>query len=126
MMKFTKKWDVDPINIYNELDQILNQGYVVCLHGDLAAGKTTFVLNYLKHLGFSNLNGSPTFSIINQYANNTTKIYHIDAYRTSNEDYDVEECILDEEATTFLEWPSKVDLILEQIKEDKIINIYFE
>jgi tRNA threonylcarbamoyladenosine biosynthesis protein TsaE len=54
---------------------------VFTLEGNLGAGKTTFVQQICKILGVENKVQSPTFSIINEYNYNDSKIYHMDLYR---------------------------------------------
>ncbi len=50
---------------------------IVILRGDLASGKTTFVKNYVKSLGFDDSVTSPTFSIQSVYSN---RVFHYDVY----------------------------------------------
>ena len=62
---------------------------VLCLHGDLGAGKTTLVQHIAKHLGVSQHMQSPTFTILKNYPcqeNSTWKnLIHIDAYRINHD-----------------------------------------
>ena len=53
-------------------------GGVVLLSGPMGAGKTTLVGEMMKILCPGVISSSPTFTIINQYADN---IYHADLYR---------------------------------------------
>ena len=55
-------------------------GTVLCLHGDLGAGKTCFVQGLAKALGIRRPVGSPTFTLINEYKA-TKPLAHIDLYR---------------------------------------------
>ena len=55
-----------------------SNGGVVYLHGGMGAGKTTLVGAIVKILCPTAMTSSPTFTIINQYAEN---IYHADLYR---------------------------------------------
>ncbi len=57
---------------------------VVALHGDLGAGKTTFVQVLGKMLGVSEQITSPTFTIMKGYETTDetfTRLIHMDAYR---------------------------------------------
>jgi len=56
---------------------------IICLSGDLGAGKTTFAQGILKGLKVAGPYTSPTFVIMKKYENN---IYHLDAYRVSADD----------------------------------------
>ena len=55
-------------------------GTVLCLHGDLGAGKTCFVQGLAKALGVRRPVGSPTFTLINEYRG-AKSLAHIDLYR---------------------------------------------
>ncbi|MFZ2890571.1 tRNA (adenosine(37)-N6)-threonylcarbamoyltransferase complex ATPase subunit type 1 TsaE [Sulfuricurvum sp.] len=57
--------------------ELLPQGGVVILQGDLASGKTTFTQAYARYLGMSDAVTSPTFSLQHQYGE---KLYHYDLY----------------------------------------------
>ena len=56
-------------------------GDVICLNGDLGAGKTTFTKFFAKELVIDEIVNSPTFNIIKCYFNKNINLYHIDAYR---------------------------------------------
>lgn len=58
----------------------LPTGAVVCLHGDLGAGKTCFVQGLARAIGVRRPVGSPTFTLINEYRG-TRGLAHIDLYR---------------------------------------------
>ena len=63
------------------LDAVKNHN-VVALHGEMGAGKTTFVHAVCDELGVQDAVGSPTFSIINEYTTAAGKtIHHLDLYR---------------------------------------------
>ena len=70
------------INEYR-LDGELNAPIIIPLLGDLGAGKTTFSRFVIQALSCSDeVVPSPTFSLVNQYANG---IFHIDCYRLTDE-----------------------------------------
>jgi len=84
---------------------------VFALHGEMGAGKTTFVHAVCNALGVKDTIGSPTFSIINQYQTNTAEIiYHIDLYRLKDEEEaiqtGVEDCLYSGNYC-FVEWPGR-------------------
>ena len=84
---------------------------VFAFHGDMGAGKTTFITAVCKVLGVEDVASSPTFSIINQYKTaNGTIIYHLDLYRLKDEEEaimaGVEDCFYSGEYC-FTEWPEK-------------------
>jgi len=63
------------------LGALLEAGDYLCLHGELGAGKTTFVQGLAEGLGVEDeYITSPSFALVNQYAGRLT-LYHIDLYR---------------------------------------------
>ncbi len=120
----------DTINIAKDFAGTLGGGEVVCLHGNLGAGKTTFMKGVADFFEIDKDEIiSPTFIIANQLKikNNKIKnIIHIDAYRVEDEDNMLETGILeyfgDKESIVFIEWSEKIE---SYIPEDAI-NIYFE
>jgi tRNA threonylcarbamoyladenosine biosynthesis protein TsaE len=62
------------------LAQILSAGQVVCLIGDLGAGKTLLVQGLAEGLGIVDSVNSPTFTILNVYEA-SFPVYHFDLYR---------------------------------------------
>ncbi len=63
------------------LAQSLNIGSIILLEGDLGAGKTTFVQGIGCGLGITESIVSPTFTLINEYAEGRLPLYHLDLYR---------------------------------------------
>lgn len=55
-------------------------GAVLCLHGDLGAGKTCFVQGIARAAGVRRPVGSPTFTLVNEYRGRRG-LAHIDLYR---------------------------------------------
>ena len=84
---------------------------VFALHGEMGAGKTTFIHALCEAMGVMDVITSPTFSIINQYqTNNGQTIYHMDLYRVkdANEAINagVEDCLYSGNIC-LVEWPEK-------------------
>lgn len=70
-----------------EVLSILNEKNItlLCLKGDLGAGKTTFSKAVFKLLGVIDEVQSPTFSIVNEYHDHQGQsFYHFDFYRIEN------------------------------------------
>ncbi len=65
-------------------DRPTTKAVVLALHGDLGAGKTTFVQELGRQLGITESITSPTFTIMKQYELESAPfvtLIHIDAYR---------------------------------------------
>lgn len=83
---------------------------VFAFHGEMGAGKTTFIRAVCEALGARDVVSSPTFSIINEYETPVAKIFHMDLYRIKDGqeaiDAGVEEAFYSGD-TCFVEWPAK-------------------
>lgn len=92
------------------LGENLKLGDVVCLNGDLGAGKTTLTKSIAKGLGIDDYVTSPTFTIVNEYYGNIN-LYHIDTYRLDDK-IDVDYLGFDEyfysDGVTIVEWADKI------------------
>lgn len=89
---------------------------VVLFNGQMGAGKTTFIQALIKQLGFNIKASSPTFSLVNEYQNSNSKVYHFDLYRIKNLqealDFGFEEYI-DSGHFCFIEWPEHIINLLD-------------
>ena len=65
---------------------MLKPGMVIALHGDLGAGKTTFVQGLGFALGLHRPVTSPTFTLSTEYPTPQFKFVHMDLYRLSGPD----------------------------------------
>jgi len=94
-----------------------NEGVkVFALKGQMGVGKTTFIISILKALDVEEIEGSPTYSLVNSYESIAFgKINHFDLYRLESEDeaYDIGiEEMLYNDAYCFIEWPEKIVSLL--------------
>jgi tRNA threonylcarbamoyladenosine biosynthesis protein TsaE len=68
--------------IGERLAKLCKGGEIICLSGDLGAGKTTFVKGLARGLGIDEKKvNSPTFVIMNLYDEGRLPLYHFDFYR---------------------------------------------
>ncbi len=91
-----------------ELAAGLSAGDVVLVHGELGAGKTTFVRGAARALGVSDPITSPTFSIGHRYRGAGVIVSHLDLYRLQSlhrEDPELLEDYLGADRIAFVEWP---------------------
>ena len=70
----------DTKKISKLITKYLHSDSVICLTGDLGAGKTTFTKCLLQYLGVKEVVSSPTFTIIKNYKTKKYDIYHMDLY----------------------------------------------
>ncbi|SHH58923.1 tRNA threonylcarbamoyladenosine biosynthesis protein TsaE [Caloranaerobacter azorensis DSM 13643] len=96
------------------LGKLLKSGDILCLNGDLGAGKTTLTQSIARGLGVEDYVTSPTFTLINEYEGRYP-VYHFDVYRIDDIDemYNLgfEEYIYSE-GVTIIEWASIIEDIL--------------
>jgi tRNA threonylcarbamoyladenosine biosynthesis protein TsaE len=89
----------------------LQAGDVVCLQGDLGAGKTTFVQGLAQGWGSLDSASSPTFILVNMYRRaDASQLYHLDAYRIDSipeaEELDMESML--SQGPLVIEWPERI------------------
>jgi len=94
------------------LGEALRAGDVICLQGDLGAGKTTFVQGIAQGWGSRDSVSSPTFIIVNVYRRgDKAHLFHMDAYRLDSTP-EAEELDLDSmlaQGPLLIEWPERMD-----------------
>lgn len=67
-------------NLARKLGKLVEPGDIICLIGDLGAGKTTFTKAFALGLEVDDYVTSPTFTIIQEYEGRIP-LYHFDVYR---------------------------------------------
>lgn len=103
----------------SRLGGVLQAGDVVCLQGDLGAGKTTFVQGIAQGWGSLDSVSSPTFILVNMYRRadqgrsgmTPPLLFHMDAYRLEST-LEAEELDLDSmlaQGALLIEWPERMD-----------------
>ena len=99
----------------------MGENCVFAFYGKMGAGKTTFIKSICEALGVKDVVTSPTFAIVNEYADAKGQpVYHFDFYRIKNlrEAYDMgcEEYFYSG-YPCFIEWP---ELVEELLPEDTV------
>lgn len=100
--------------VAREFAKTLGPGDVVCLEGDLGAGKTTFTQGLAAALGVPGRVNSPTFCIVQEHRG-PVLLVHMDLYRLHGEDDVVAigwEDYLAEGAILVVEWPERAGYLV--------------
>ena len=96
--------------------KVMGSHTVIAFHGNMGAGKTTFITALCKALGVAETTGSPTYSIINQYKTTGGKIIcHMDWYRLRDEEEAIGAGVEDALYSgnlCLVEWPEKAANLL--------------
>ena len=105
------------INSLDEIHEVANkiinqlQYKLITFEGEMGAGKTTFIKEFVKALGTNDDVSSPTFSIVNEYETDSGIVYHFDFYRLNHEeealDFGIEEYLYSNQYC-LMEWPNKI------------------
>ena len=100
----------------------LRRGDVVCLEGDLGAGKTTFVQGLAAAMGVEGRVTSPTFCLVQEHripykpcCEAATALVHMDLYRLRSEEDVVAigwEDYVAEGAILVVEWPDRAGSLI--------------
>jgi len=116
MDKIISRSEKDTFRIAKEYAKHTKPGDVICLEGDLGAGKTHFTKGFVTAFGIEmNAVSSPTFALINEYRGDRANIYHFDCYRLE----DIREALeigAEEyfygDGICIIEWPERIREIL--------------
>jgi len=117
-----------PLLSINELPNVAKRfldefGHRTCFafYAEMGSGKTTFISAVLKAMGVQDLEGSPTYSLVNVYESPAYgKVFHFDLFRLKSqiEAYDIGiEEMLYGGGVCFIEWPEKM---LEMLPDNTI------
>ena len=95
------------------LGRLLNPGDVLCLIGDLGAGKTTFTQGLALGLGLPPEEpvNSPTFTLVAEHPGGRIPLYHFDVYRLLDSSglYDLAfDEYLSSDGVVVIEWADKI------------------
>ncbi len=110
-----------------KVGRLVKPGMVICLSGEMGAGKTAITQGIVEGAGVEDYVTSPTYTIVNEYRGRIP-IYHFDVFRIEDME-ELYEIGFDEylygEGVVIIEWASYIKEILPQeylwisIKKDK-------
>jgi tRNA threonylcarbamoyladenosine biosynthesis protein TsaE len=131
MMDFFSRSPEQTRRVGRRLGKVLETGDVVCLQGDLGAGKTTFVQGIAQGWGSVDSVSSPTFILVNVYRRADQSrggvaqplLFHMDAYRLDSAP-EAEELDLDSmlaQGALLIEWPERMNGLIP--KEHLWVNL---
>ncbi len=95
-------------------------GDLVCLWGELGAGKTQLAKGFGAGLGVTATINSPTFVLMTEYTGRLP-LFHVDLYRLAGPDEAIEGGLLDERQSagvTVVEWPDRMGAVLPDARLD--------
>jgi tRNA threonylcarbamoyladenosine biosynthesis protein TsaE len=99
------------------LGMLLQPTDIICLSGEMGAGKTAFAGGVGAGWGAQEPMASPTYTIVHEHrrAANTDRLAHLDCYRLSSAD-DIDSIgfddLLESGAALLIEWPEKLEAAL--------------
>ena len=114
-LEFFSRSPVQTRRLGIRLGALLRVGDLVCLSGELGAGKTTLVQGIAQGWGSLDPVSSPTFVLCNQYRRpDGTLLHHLDAYRLNcayeGEDLDLD--LMIETGALVVEWAERIQSVL--------------
>ena len=101
--------------VAEEFAEALKPGDVVCLEGDLGAGKTTFTQFVASYLGAKRAVTSPTFCLVVEHPTERFLLVHMDLYRLYDEDDVLTtgwEDYIERGAVLFVEWSDRAGSLI--------------
>lgn len=116
-MEYITNSEKETLDIAYNLASEIEGNKVICLNGELGAGKTVFVRGFCGFFGINEIS-SPTFTLVNEYEG-TKKVFHFDVYRLFDEDefYAIGGEEYFEKGICIIEWS---DVIKDAIPKDAI------
>jgi len=99
-------------------------GDLVCLWGELGAGKTQFAKGFGAGLGVAGTISSPTFILMSEYEGRLP-LFHVDLYRLADGADALAGGIIDERqaaGVTLVEWPDRMGDLLPTRRLDVVIE----
>ncbi len=120
----------ETILVGKEIGLLLSNNDILCLDGDLGAGKTAFTSGVAIGIGVKGIVSSPTFTILIEHTRSERlALYHFDAYRLECADdfYDLGfDEYLCNGGVCVIEWADRIDEVLPESSIRIRINQKFD
>ena len=107
--------EIETWEVAKKFAATLRSGDVVCLEGDLGAGKTTFTQGVCAALGAKRAVTSPTFCIVSEHPAEPFLVVHMDLYRLHDEEDVLQvgwEDYLAQGAVLIVEWSDRAGSLI--------------
>lgn len=131
-MIFTSHSLTDTQKLAQKIATQLRGGDILCLTGELGAGKTAFTKALAKSFGVKTTVRSPSFNLLKTYPlpkikNRPQLLVHLDCYRLSQAqeaiDIGLTDYLANQNAILIIEWPEK---ILAKLPKNRTLLVRFE
>lgn len=113
-MRFTSQSSEETRALGEALGRLLRAGDVVCLWGEMGAGKTHFAQGLGAGLDVEEPVSSPTFALVHEYRGRVP-VWHLDTYRLRSQDELVDlswDDLLAGGGVVAIEWPERIETAL--------------
>jgi len=104
----------ETVALGERLGRVAEPGDLVCLWGDLGAGKTQVAKGVARGLDIEDTVNSPTFILMNEYAGRLP-LFHVDLYRLADAADALAGGVVDDrqiDGVTVVEWPDRMGDVL--------------
>lgn len=108
------------IALGERLGRVAAAGDLVCLWGELGAGKTQLAKGMARGLGIEDTITSPTFILMNEYPGRLP-LFHVDLYRLADAGDALAGGVIDDrqsDGLTVVEWPERMGGVLPTARLD--------
>ncbi len=112
------------VELGERIGGVAEAGDLICLWGELGAGKTQLTKGIATGLGVEDTVNSPTFVLMSEYAGRVP-LFHVDLYRLADAADALAGGVVDErqlDGLTVVEWPDRLGIVLPPSRLDVRID----
>lgn len=125
-MTFITRSEEETVRAGEEFAKNLSAGDAILYSAEMGAGKTYFTKGIARALGISDVIGSPTFALVNEYLDGRLPLFHFDLFRIGSFDdlyaigfFDY----LDRGGVLAIEWSENVPALAEELEHIWFVEI---